>query len=105
MNILDKILNRRGIKSVDQLDPEEKATFESWRKILSKEELTVKDVEDFCQSQLDVITMKWSDLNTENSKKAELIPYFVVYNILLKTMNSPKEIRDNLEKNLIQLLN
>jgi len=103
MSILDKILNKRGITQ-EQLDPEEKETFENWRKILSKEELTIKDVKEFCQSQVSVIEGKWSDLNTSQEKKAEFIPYHTIYKTLLLTIDSPKIAREQLENQLNQLI-
>jgi hypothetical protein len=94
---------KRGIKDANQLDPEEKATFETWQAVLSKEELTMDDVKQFCRSQLDVIEGKWTDLNLEQSKKAEFIPYHTVYKSLLAAIDSPKAAREALEKQLIEL--
>lgn len=104
MNILDKILQKRGIKSVDQLSPEEKVTFEGWRKVLAKDELTLDDIKEFCQLQIDIIEGKWKDYNLDNSKKAEFIPYHTVYKALLQVISSPKVEREQLEAQLNQLL-
>ena len=48
---------------------------------------------------------KWKDLDTLNAKKAELIPYHVVYKTLLAAIESPKSAREALEIQLNQLLN
>lgn len=101
--ILNKILVKRGLR-LEELDPEEQKTFEEWQAVLVKDELTVPDIKNFLQSQVDVIEGKWVDLNLEQSKKAELIPYHTVYKLLLKVIDSPKEARSALEKNLTQLL-
>ena len=103
MNILDKILFKRGIKQ-DQLSEEEKITFEGWRKILSKEELTIEDIKTFCKSQIDIIEGKWRDLNLDNEKKAQLIPYHTVYKTLEQALQAPRSARENLEQQLNQLL-
>lgn len=103
-DILSQILRKRGLNSVEELDKDERQTFDTWQAVLSKDELTVQDIKNFCQSQVDVIEGKWADLNTENSKKAELIPYHTIYNLLLKVIDSPKATRESLEKNLQQLL-
>ena len=105
MNILERLLFKRGIKSIDNLDAEEKKTFSDWQKILSKEELTVSDIKTFCQSQIDVIIGKWADLNLDNDKKAQLIPYYTVYNIIKNVTDAPKVAREQLEQQLNQLLN
>jgi hypothetical protein len=104
MNILDKLLSKRGIKSPDELSPEERVDFDNWRKILSKEILTIEDIKSFCQSQIDVIVGKWADLNLDTDKKAQLIPYFTVYTIIKQVTDSPKVARENLENQLNQLL-
>ena len=104
-NILLKLLQKRGIESVDQLSVEEKETFTTWDKILSKEELTLEDIKHFCHSQIDTIKGKWGNYDTENSKKAELIPYFTIYSTLLQVIDAPQSARESLEQQLNQLLN
>ena len=104
MSILDKLLKKRGV-TIDQLDNEEKQTFENWRKILSKDSLTIEDIKQFCQSQISIIEGKWTDMERDNAKKAELIPYHTVYKMLLTAIDSPKSTRENLEAQLNQLLN
>ena len=101
--LLYNLLNKRGIKTIDELEPEEKRDFENWRAILSKEELNLEDVKQFCSTQCEIIKQKWSDYNLPNEKKAELIPYFTVYNTLLAAIDSPKVGREALERQLIEL--
>jgi len=103
-DILNRLLQKRGIKSVDDLDKDEKKQFEEWRATLTKDELSTEDIKDFCRRQIDLIEAKWSNLDLEQIKKAELIPYHTIYSLLLKVIDSPKEARDALEKNLTQLL-
>jgi mRNA-degrading endonuclease HigB of HigAB toxin-antitoxin module len=102
--LLEKLFNKRGIKDTTQLTKEERQDFDNWTAILSKEELTTEDIKEFCKSQVDIIEGKWSDLNIENSKKAELIPYHTVYSVLLKVIDSPRLAREQLEKQLNELL-
>ena len=102
-SLLLKLFAKKGIKDLKELDEEEKATFDNWNKILSKDELTLEDVKIFCQSQTDVIENKWKDLNLENSKKAEMIPYHTVYKTILQAISSTKVVREQLEKQLLEL--
>lgn len=103
MNILDRILQKRGV-SRDELTPEEQVTFTEWHRVLSNDSLSTEDIRTFCQSQLDIIDTKWRELDKENHKKAELIPYYTVYKLLIKVIDSPKQDRENLEQQLNQLL-
>ena len=105
MSILDKFLNKRGIASPNELSAEEKATYEQWRLVLNKEELTLEDLKNFCKGQIDVIEGRWADLEVLQSKKAELLPYHTVYKLILSAIDSPKAARESLEKNLNQLIN
>lgn len=110
--ILAKLLQNRGVKSFDELDssktldgsPSEKDTYMAWEQILSKEDVTLKDLEIFCKNQIDVIEGKWKDLNLDNSKKAEFIPYHTVYKTLFTVINAPRSERELLEKHLNNLL-
>ena len=103
LGILHKLLQKRGIESLDQLTTEEKKDFDTWEKILSKEELTVEDIKRFCSTQCEIIETKWQDYSVEQSKKAELIPYHTVYKTLLAAIDSPKAAREQLEQQLNQL--
>lgn len=100
MSILDKIFEKRGIKGAYELSPEEQATFETWRQILAKDELTATDIKEMCKIQCSMIESKWADLNTDEKKKAELIPYHTVYRLIAQAIESPKIARDALEKQL-----
>jgi len=104
-SLIEKLLNKRGIKNPEQLDKDERQTFENWQLVLNKDELTTKDIVSFCRSQVSVIENKWKDLEMSQAKKAELIPYHVVYKTMIAAIESPRAARDALEIQLNQLLN
>ena len=97
------ILNRRKLK-FDELSQEEQQTFKEWQLVLNKEELTTEDIKNFCRNQLEVIEGKWADLNLDQEKKAQLIPYHTCYRLMLAAIDAPKLAKESLEKNLIQLI-
>ena len=101
--LLEKLLQKRKIKDVTKLNPEEKKTFDTWNKVLSEGDITVEKIQEFCQSQIDIIESKWKDLNIENSKKAEWIPIHNVYSTILLAIKSPRSAKEALEKQLINL--
>ena len=103
-NRLSKLLNKRSIKDATELDTDERADFDRWNLVLSKEELNIDDIKHFIQQQLNIIENKWSDYNIEQNKKNELLPYYTVYKVLLAAINSPKIAREALEIQLNQLL-
>ncbi len=103
-SLLTKLFEKRGIQGFDELDEDEKTTYEQWQSVLSKDELTAKDIREFCKTQVDNIEAKWGDYNVDQSRKAELIPYHTVYKKIFTAIDSPKQMREALEKSLIQLI-
>jgi len=102
MSLLTKLLEKRNIKSLEELTKEERATFDGYQQILSKKELTVADIKQFLEGQLSIIETRWKDFNIDQAKKAELIPYFTVYKVILQAIDSPQAERAALEQLLIQ---
>lgn len=102
--LIYKIFQKRGIDSVNDLSPEEQQTIEQWESVLSKENLSISDLKTFFLTQLEIIEGKWKNLDIENSKKAELIPYHTVYKTLISVIDSPKIARESLEKQLNELI-
>lgn len=100
-NILTKLLQRKGIGGVDQLSTEEKNTFVNWNRVLSKEKLSIDDFREFITSRIGEIENRWQDKNTDNAKKAELIPYHTVYKTMLNAINAPQVEREALERTLL----
>lgn len=104
IKILQDLLKKRGIQDPKEMSPEERGVFDNWQRILSEDELTVDKIRQYLVSQIAVIEGKWQDLDKENSKKAELIPYFTVYKLLLNAIDSPKSTREALEQQLNNLI-
>lgn len=103
-SLLGKLLRKRNIESVDQLDAEERAEFDNYDRVLSKRELTLDEVKNFCKSQVGIIESKWRDYGVDQSKKVELLPYYTVYKTLLQVIDSPQTEREGMEQYLTQLI-
>lgn len=112
MSILDLFLKKKGLKSAAELDdtpnsdgsPTERQTFDNWKKVLAKEELTLEDLKRFLKIQIGNIEMKWKSYDTPNEKKAEFIPYHTVYKTLEQAISAPVAEREQLENYLNQLI-
>ncbi len=102
--ILAKLLNKRGIGSVDKLSQEEKQTFEMYDRVLSRKELTLSDLKEFIGARINEIEMVWRDKNKSAEQKAELIPYHTVYKIIAQAINAPEAEREALERILLAQL-
>lgn len=112
MGLLELFLKKKGLLSATELDdtensdgsPTEKETFDNWKKILSKEKLTLEDLEIFLKGQIGIIEQRWKDMSLSNEKKAELIPYHTVYKTLEQTISAPMAEREQLEAQLTKLI-
>lgn len=102
--LLQDLLLKRGIKSLDELNDEEKSQYNAWNETLTKESLNLEDIKRFCQTQCDTINNRWGEYGLEQAKKAELLPYFTTYTAILKAIDSPKDARKATENLILQLI-
>jgi len=101
---LANLLEKRKIKDLKDLDPDEKADFDRWTKILSEGEITVDKILDFCKSQISIIENKWKASPTSWEENAKLIPYHTVYSSLSKMITTPRADKKSVEEELDSLL-
>ncbi len=109
--LLTRWLGKRGFNSPEELDntpmpdgsPTERETFEQYRAILDKKELTLDNLKEFCTNQMSAIETKWADYALGEMQKAELIPYHTVYKAIRSAIDSPKHTRELIEQQLTEL--
>lgn len=104
MSILDKVLEKKGIKDVTKLSKEEAEDFDRWERILSEGEMTLDKVAEFCDSQVTIIERQWANLDNSNAKNERLILLHTVYSKIKGVITSPQAEKEQLEKYLQQLL-
>ena len=103
-NLLQKWLQKLKIENVNELNPEEKETFDRWNLVLSEKEITVEGIKEFCERQLRIIEEQLKNVDNISQKNERLIIYFNIYKALLDLIKSPQAERSSLERNLEQLL-
>ena len=102
--LLSNLLKKRGIK-VEELSKEEKDWFKEKERILGlPDEVTTKDFEKFCQSQIGVIEDQWKNLDNLSVKNERLIIIHTVYKTILKALTGSKTERQMLEDYLEDLI-
>ena len=103
--LLSKLLARRGIKDIEELDKDEKAWFDDKQRILGQpDEITIEDFKKFCKTQIGVIEDQWKNLDNSSQKNERLITLHTVYSSILKVATANKMERELLEDHLNQLL-
>ena|SRR3990167_7964849 len=108
-NLLSQLLQKRGITKKD-LDTKpiipgaasEKDQFERWEQLLNGEEVSIKNIEDFCKYQIGQIEKKWENLEAVHNER--LVIAHTIYRTILKAISAPKVEREALEKYLAQLI-
>lgn len=103
--LLVKLLEKRGIRGVDDLKGEEKETFDQWNAILSRNPLLdPQDLKDFIEAQLAAIERKWRDTSLSDREKSNLVTQHTVYSALKGAVDQPRKEREATERYLRTLL-
>lgn len=104
MSILTRLLKKRGVNNTDELTKEERVDFDNWKKILSKEDIKLSDVEEFCTANINNIETQFKDLSNSKEKIERLVLLHSVYSSMKNLINSPRAEREQLENYLTNLL-
>lgn len=102
MSILDKLLDKRGVKNIEELSKEERAIFDGYKRTLTGKTITIKDLEEFCRSQIRIIEGRFA--GPDNRYDSYLKASLHVYLTLLQALEAPKVERENLERYLISMI-
>lgn len=102
MSLLDKLLDKKGIKNIDDLTLEERAIFDGYKVTLTGKNVSIKDLEEFCRNQIRIIEGKFS--GPDDTHDSYLKACLHVYLTLLKAIEAPKVERENLERYLIAII-
>lgn len=99
---LTKLLEKRGIDKIEDLQPEEQATYNKWKLVLSGDSVTIDSLKEFCLSQIRIIESKCDGITGLTVMQQACIH---VYINLLKAIEAPEAERNSLEKYLVQIVN
>lgn len=105
-NLVARWLEKIGVKDpAKDLSVEEKATLETWKKILSGGEMSVDRIKQFCEYQISLIENQFRDPAKSDREKANLTMIHSVYSSIRTMIVSPAAERESLEKYLNTLIN
>ncbi len=104
MNLLTKLLEKRGIDKIEDLAPEEKEVFDRWSAKLRGDTLTVETIKEFCASQIKVIEDKFASSEGTYQGDQYLKACLHVYLNILKAIEAPEAEREAIERHLTQLI-
>jgi len=102
---IEQILDKLGIKSIDDLQPAERETFNQWQVIIAKPDVTIDDLKGILPKKLERANHELH--NHENSEKKD--SYYKAYASILEYLNkiilTPAKDRDTLRAHLKQKFN
>ena len=70
INILEKYLNKLGVRSYAELNDEEKQTYKEWEESISGRKLTDEDVRGFLNTELSLAVRRLVDVNLSTEDQA-----------------------------------
>lgn len=100
---LNNLLNKLGIKSVVDLNEEEKKTYQQWQQVLDKKEITTKEIKEFIEGQISIFTEQLLSYKNTERKDIYLKAQLRNFRTLLAFINSPeinKAFLENYLKNI-----
>jgi hypothetical protein len=95
MTISD-ILQKVGIKSIDDLTPAEKITFSQWQAILTKPETSIKDLKEILGKELARAHAELRKHENTKDKDSFYKAYATLCDFILTTVSGPEEERKQL---------
>ena len=98
---IEKLMAKRGLKDVNSLNDEERAAVAGWERRLSKPDLTVPDVADFCRERLAAIEGRWADSTVSDGERLRLVERHCVFKAVLGAIDGPRQEREEMERWLV----
>lgn len=96
--MFEKLFNKLNIKNPLDLNVEEKKTLEQWQKVLNKEDITIKDLKEFINSQVIMITEQLLTYDNTKDKDIYLKAQLRNFRMLLAFIDSPEKAKEYLER-------
>jgi intergrase/recombinase len=100
--MLEQILAKLNLKSIDELKPAERATWQQWARILSKTDVTIEELKKFLPQELERATIELRKHENSPQKDSYYKAYGDIISLLTKFITSPEKEREQLKAMLKQ---
>lgn len=100
--MLTELLEKLNIKSPDQLQPAEMATYRAWAVILSKPSATIEDLKRILPQELERASIELRKFENSKEKDAFYKAYTSLCTFISKAISGPDKERENLKAMLKQ---
>jgi len=96
--MINKLLEKLNIKNVLDLNTEEKKTLSNWQEVFNKGEITIKELKEYLESQISIITDQLLVYRNSKEKDNYLKARLLNYRMILTFLESPEKKREYLNK-------
>lgn len=103
--LITKLFEKKGIKTIADLKPDERAEYDRWQVIMDGAEITVQKIKAFCKAQVTILQEQFSSPENSDKKDAYLKASLHIYTTLLKVIEAPEKEKADLERHLVGLIN
>ena len=103
--MLQALLEKLGIKNIDDLKPAERATYIQWAKVLEKGEITIDDLKILLPKELDRAHQELRGFDNSAEKDLFYKAYAELCSNIMKMILAPAKERDNLKSMLKKKFN
>jgi hypothetical protein len=100
--MLEQILAKLNLKSIDDLTPAERETWAKWAKILGKRDVTIEDLKEILPKELERANAELRKHENSEKKDSFYKAYGAVLDLITKIVISPEKERENLRAFLKQ---
>lgn len=103
MDVIEKLMKKEGV-DIENMSPEEKATHDKWRAVLTGKEISVDKIAEFCRRQKSDIEGKFENLDNPEQRNDRLIIYHNIYSKIIRMIEAEETERLRLEQELTNRL-
>jgi len=102
-NVLSQLLERRGIKDTTELTEEERQDFANWQQILGEEDVSIKGLLGFIESEIAHTQSEFKDLDRTTEKTERIGMKLGIFITIRDLINSKEKEREGLIERLTNL--
>lgn len=88
-----KLLRKRGIENIDDLDESEMSQYKTWQEALTSSEVSVESITKFCKKQKNLIEDQYSNPDNSEKKDLALKTSLAMYKAILAFISGAKVAR------------
>jgi hypothetical protein len=100
--MLEQILKKLGLKSIDDLKPAEKATWLQWATVLGKADISLDDLKKFLPQELERASVELRNHENSDKKDSYYKAYGDILSTIIKFIETPTQKREQLKSMLKQ---